>query len=311
MENDTIEKKGKQKIDWWVYTVPALVVLTLIQYALVHMSQSGVLRITLFYLAPLITAVLAIIFLIFAVIRSFIKRPFFNKWRIGGFIGLLLLCFTGFLYHAFPSQYDDKPSKIAFRLPLDTAITVFWGGGTEQQNYHVVAPEQRWAYDLLVFKNNKSFSGDSSKPENYYCYGLPVLSPADGKIVSISDTDPDSPIGIPLGHESNPGGNQIVIQVAPKEFLFLCHLKPKSINVKVGDHVKQGQELALVGNSGNTSEPHIHVHLQDTEDLFIGQGIPLYFHNYRLNGKLVEKGIPTGGFNDDDEFVGQTVQHVK
>ena len=65
---------------------------------------------------------------------------------------------------------------------MDTIITVAWGGETEKLNYHKIAPEQCWAYDLFVTHNEKTFFGDSTKLENYYCYGLPVLSPAKGKL---------------------------------------------------------------------------------------------------------------------------------
>jgi murein DD-endopeptidase MepM/ murein hydrolase activator NlpD len=75
----------------------------------------------------------------------------------------------------------------------------------------------------------------------------------------------------------------------------------------VGDTVQTGQMIGLVGNSGNTSEPHIHIHLQSTPELFkiddSGQivalsdalGLPIYFSNYLANGELIEAGEPLGG----------------
>jgi serine/threonine protein kinase len=100
------------------------------------------------------------------------------------------------------------------------------------------------------------------------------------------------------------GGNQIVIEVAPREFLFLCHLQPGSITVQPGDRVATGQVLGRIGNSGNTSEPHLHIHLQDSPTDDEGDGIPLYFHQYRLDGKIIERGMPTGGFQP------QVVEHA-
>ncbi len=311
MENEiTNKEKSKIKIDWWIYSIPIIFILAWRFHFIIYSRSSHIKTVALFYGGPYIITFLCIVFLMFGIIRSFRKRPFFNYWRIVGFLALSCLCFSGQLYHEFPSFYDDKPSKIAFRLPLDTAVTVFWGGSSEQNNYHAVATDQRWAYDLAVLKNDNSFSGDSTKLENYYCYGLPVLSPADGKIIKVVDTEPDVAIGKIGGYINEVGGNHLIIQVAPKEFLFICHLKPKSIKVKQGDNVKQGQELALVGNSGNTSEPHIHIHLQDSKEEFIAQGIPLYFHHYTVNGKFVARGIPTGGFDDNDNFIGQTVKNV-
>ena len=187
-----------------------------------------------------------------------------------------------------------------------------WVGGTEKLNYHVIDPEQCWAYDMFVKKDGTSYSGDSSKLENYFAYGLPILAPAKGKIVHTVDSFPDMPIGeLGGGTMRNPRGNVIIIEVAPKEFLVLCHLKPKSSNVKVGDIIEQGQAIALLGNSGNTSEPHIHIHLQNGNINSVAEGIPLYFHNYITDGKIVKKGIPTGGIDDNGIWSGQTVQNMK
>lgn len=303
------ELKPKKKIESWMWGVPVLLVLSAIFY-LTLQSRPGILGVGIFYLASSIVAFLAIILLVWGLIRSFTRRPFFSPWRLTGFAGLILLCFTDIFYKTYPSSYDDKPSEVSFRLPLDEAITVFWGGAEEKNNYHVTAPDQRWAYDLVITKEDRTFKGDSLKLESYYIYGLPVLAPANGKVVAVFDRDPDMQIG-ELGGGTDPGGNQIVLQVAQKEFLFICHLQPKSIKVKAGDSVLQGQPVALVGNSGNTSEPHIHLHLQSTKELGFGEGIPLPFSHYLLGNELVERGIPLGGFNDAGEFIGQVVKHVK
>jgi hypothetical protein len=309
-----IKNQKKRKIDWWVYSIPVLIILTLLSYFFVQ-SRPGRWGVITYNLAPFLIGFLSILFLIIGIIHSIIKLPFFTRWRIAGFICLIILCFTKSIYNKYPSSYDNYISKVKFRLPLDTAISIFWGGGTANLNYHVLNADQCWAYDMSIIKKGNSFSGDSTKLEDYFIYGLSVLSPASGKIVEVIDSFPNMPIGVLGGGSlSNPGGNLIIIEVAPKEFLVICHLQPKSVKVQVGDSIKQGQELALVGNSGNTSEPHIHIHLQNrnTIDAFAIEGIPLYFHNYLTeDGKLVEKGIPTGGFDEDGNYIGQTIQNVK
>lgn len=307
-QNQDLNSK-KRRIDWWLYSIPVLIILTLASYGYIH-SRPGNIGIVMFYLAPLIIAVFAILFLIIGIIRSFRKAPFFSVWRITGFVLLLLLCFTGSLYTKYPSSYDHYKSKVAFRLPVDSALTVAWGGGSEEENYHVVHPNQCWAYDMMVVKNGASHSGEGNKLEDYYAYGLPILSPAAGKIVYALDSFPDMSIGEMGGGGINHAeGNHIIIEVAPKEFLVLCHLKPKSIVVKKGDIVAQGQHLALLGNSGNTSEPHIHIHLQSSTDDFLSEGIPLYFHHYTSNGTFVAEGIPKGGIGKEGTWRGEVVQH--
>ncbi|MCE9527133.1 MAG: M23 family metallopeptidase [Planctomycetales bacterium] len=201
----------------------------------------------------------------------------------------------------------ERPSDVHFRLPLDGPITVGWGGPTVDVNYHVVSPAQRWAYDLLVTRDGRSHQGIGEQLEDYYCYGLPVLAPSGGTVRATFTDAREMPIG-QLGGTPT-GGNQIVLEVAPQQFLFLCHLQPGSIAVQPGDQVAQGQMLAKVGNSGNTSEPHLHIHLQDTEEEDLGEGIPLYFHSYQSAGRFVDRGLPRGGFTRG-QLVGEIVEHV-
>ena len=227
-----------------------------------------------------------------------------------GLAAIAALVASTAMFRVYPSSYDNRPSNVHFRLPLDGPILVGWGGGTPDVNYHVAYPDQRWAYDLLVAENGKTFRGDGARCEDYLCYGLSVLAPAGGKVAAILDGMPDQPVGVLGGMPA--GGNQIVIEVkdnGQSQYLFLCHLLRGSIAVKEGDSVSQGQPLAKVGNSGNTSEPHLHIHLQNTSADDVAEGIPLFFHDYRTGGRFVERGIPMGGI-DSNGLKGQTVEHV-
>jgi murein DD-endopeptidase MepM/ murein hydrolase activator NlpD len=129
---------------------------------------------------------------------------------------------------------------------------------------------------------------------NYYVYGRTVRAPAAGTVRSESNAMPDSPIGTTRA-VSNSCGNHVVIEVAPDEFLFLCHLQPGSIAVRAGDRVGARQPVGRVGNSGKSTEPHLHLHLQTTPHHDLGEGIPLYFHDYLENGRVIQRGMPTGG----------------
>jgi murein DD-endopeptidase MepM/ murein hydrolase activator NlpD len=82
---------------------------------------------------------------------------------------------------------------------------------------------------------------------------------------------------------------------APKEFLFIAHLQPASITMRPGDRVSAGQAVGRVGSSGNSSEPHVHLHLQHRPTPSFGEAIPFYFHGYRLGGREVVRGMPRGG----------------
>ena len=244
------------------------------------------------------------------VISFYSNPPFWTLERGAGFLLLILIILISWKgYRVYPSSHDKKPSRIPFRLPLDGPVTVGWGGSTPANNYHVIAADQRWAYDLVVTRDGKTHRGEGRNLDDYYIYGMPVLAAADGIVSSVVNDQPESKLG-ETGKVKNAGGNQVVIQVAEKEFLFICHLQPGSINLKPGDKVIAGDEVGLAGNSGNSSEPHIHIHLQDSPKDYGGEGIPMYFHNYLLGSSVIERGIPTGGFNSKGETIGQVVEHV-
>ena len=298
----------KSRPDWWLYIVVFFLLIHTVFFVVPHVHP-GKVGMVLWYFGVdrLIWPGLAFLLFLFALGRSLLRRPVVRRWRVIGLGLIVLLALSPFAFRAYPSSHNDSPSAVQFRVPFDGPIAVGWGGATPSVNYHVLAPDQRWAYDLLVVKDGESHGGEGEAVEDYYCYGLPVLAPADGVVRSTHTEAEDMPVGQLGGWP--PVGNHIVLEVAENEFLFLCHLKPGSIAVEPGDQVIQGQVLAQAGNTGNTSEPHLHIHLQDTPDAFMGEGIPLYFHNYRVDGELVERGIPTGGVKGD-KFAGQIVEHA-
>jgi murein DD-endopeptidase MepM/ murein hydrolase activator NlpD len=107
-----------------------------------------------------------------------------------------------------------------------------------------------------------------------------------------------------------------VLQVADRQFLFVAHLRRGSVAVAQGDRVAKGQMLGRVGNSGNSSEPHVHVHLQDTPHAYLGEGIiPLYFHGYRSRKEEIDRGMPLGGRERRNRifpgaYLGDIVEHI-
>jgi hypothetical protein len=298
-----------RRLDWWLYPVWGFIFLQA-AFLLIPQTRPGLFGAVCWVLGMdrLLWPGLAALLLLSGLAWSAWRRPFWNRRRAAGFVAILVLAISPLAFRTYPSSHDRSPSQVRFRLPLDGPVTVGWGGATPDINYHVAYPDQRWAYDLLVTRNGKTHKGGGRNCQDYFCYGLPVLAPADGTIEATADDHPDMPIGV-LGGGLQPCGNHIVIQVAPGEFLFLCHLHPGSIRVKKGDQVKSGQVLARVGNSGNTSEPHLHIHLQDSPVEILAEGIPLYFHNYRAGDQIVERGIPTGGITDD-RMTGQVVEQV-
>lgn len=286
---------GNRPLERWLYVLAALWLVQATLWA-IPQFRPGKLGVFcwMFGLDVFLWGVLSLLLLLWAIITSAWRRPFWSRRRAFGLVGAIALGLSPLAFRTYPSSHDGKPSQVRFRVPLDGPVTVGWGGPSPSVNYHVVAPSQRWAYDLVMTKAGKTHQGAGTKCEDYFCYGHDVLAPADGVVHALVDGNPDMPIGV-LGGGRSPDGNHVVLRVAPGEYLFLCHMQPGSIKVKVGENVVAGQPVGRVGNSGNTSEPHLHVHLQDSDNLLIGEGIPLYFHHYRTAGRLVERGIPLGG----------------
>ena len=102
---------------------------------------------------------------------------------------------------------------------------------------------------------------DSKRLTSYYAFGKPLLAPAAGRITALLDTRPDLAIGD--SDRRHPEGNYLVMDIGGGRYVMMGHLKQGSALVEVGDGVRLGQRLALVGNSGNTSEPHLHIQVQN------------------------------------------------
>ena len=188
----------------------------------------------------------------------------------------------------YPSAFLDYVTKTRFTLPFRGEWLVVWGGRTLGQNYHAAIRGQRFAHDLIMVKDGKSHAGEGKALTDYYCYGQPVLAPAEGVVVTAVDSLPDQGIG--ARDPVRPAGNHVVINHGNHEFTLLAHMQPHSLRVKAGQRVKRGDVLGLAGNSGNTSEPHLHVHLMNGPDMTDADGLPMPFTNYLVDGKAIARG---------------------
>jgi hypothetical protein len=187
-----------------------------------------------------------------------------------------------FLPHTPDTPVPDK-TETELSLPFKGQWLVFWGGDTPEQNQHNAVPNQRYAFDFLgVDEKGKTRKGESLTNEDFFAFGREVLAPADGEVTDVIN-------GV---RDNNPGsmnpyaavGNAVFIQHCKNEVSVLAHLKLNSVTVKVGDKVKRGQTIGLCGNSGNSSEPHIHFHVQNTPVVQDGKGIKCHFQNLMIKG---------------------------
>ncbi|HOB39525.1 MAG: M23 family metallopeptidase [Limnochordia bacterium] len=192
-----------------------------------------------------------------------------------------------------PSQFLDYETKTELYLPFTGEWYVYWGGRSIGQNYHAADAAQRFALDFLVLENGSSHAGAGTANEDYYAFGRPILAPAAGLVIAAVDGIGDNIPG--SMNPEQPLGNHVVIDHQNGEYSFLAHLQRGSVAVQVGDWVEPGDLLGLCGNSGNSSEPHLHNHLQNTPDFPGGEGLPALFRSYLVDGVLVERGEPLRG----------------
>ncbi len=175
----------------------------------------------------------------------------------------------------------------------------FFGEWTINQGHNGdITHKEDWrhAWDFVILEGDKEYSGDGKRVKDFYCYNKPVLAPADGIVFEIVDGIEDNEIG--KMDVKNNWGNTIVIKHS--EFLYsqLSHLRKGSFQVEKGSHVKQGDLLAYVGNSGRSPFPHLHFQLQSTP--FVGSHTISYpFSRYiqRIKDRFVFKvtSIPEVG----------------
>ena len=189
-------------------------------------------------------------------------------------------------YHGrLPSPADDRSPR-RYSLPFSGAWTVVNGGVTQETSHSWDVPTQRYAYDFVILNpEGRSFQGDETDPTSFFCYGQDILAPADGVVAEVLSGQPDSRITRDRKASCQARdlrGNYILLDHGGGEHSLLAHLRPGSISVAVGERVVRGQKLAQCGNSGNTTEPHLHFQLQQGKSFYTSPGLPIPFVDLRI-----------------------------
>ena len=188
------------------------------------------------------------------------------------FSALTVLGAVGTVLGSREPRSELKPLLITNPLPGGSPVHVFQGGG-RSVNHHAKHPVQRYALDLMTLGRFGARAGAllPRQLESYHTYGQVVVAPCDATVLATFDGYDDQPAAAsPLEsrpqQDQHPVGNRIALGVTPvlkggdRVEVMLAHLKLGSVLVRPGDSVVAGQPLALVGNSGNTTEPHLHIH---------------------------------------------------
>jgi len=144
---------------------------------------------------------------------------------------------------------------------------------------------QRYAIDWLQIKTvngvRTTWKGPEDKNDSYFCYNQSIYSVAAGKVVDAADGLPENvphsgKYAVPIDF-NNAAGNHIVVEIAPRRYVLYAHMRPGTVQAKIGDMVKVGDILGHVGNTGSSTEPHLHMQIDDQPSFLAGNGVPYEF----------------------------------
>jgi hypothetical protein len=148
---------------------------------------------------------------------------------------------------------------------------------------------QRFAIDWVQLKaGSATFTGDAKDNKSYKAYGSDVLAVADATVAATKDGIPENIPGensraVPMTLETATG-NHVVLDLGGGNYCMYAHLQPGRLKVKTGDRVKRGQVLGLLGNSGNSTEPHLHFQVMDGPSPLGAEGLPYLIDSFELLG---------------------------
>jgi hypothetical protein len=151
------------------------------------------------------------------------------------------------------------------------------------------ATPETFAIDWVQVRGGRLFEGDGTKNEQYFAFGAEVRSATYGEVVVVRDGRPEEtpnndPKNVVL--EQDFGGNHVAVRVRPGVYAFYAHLQPGSIDVGVGDTVETGQRIGELGNTGNSTQPHLHFELSDGPDPLTSNSLPFVIDRYTFAGSV-------------------------
>jgi hypothetical protein len=179
-----------------------------------------------------------------------------------------------------------------FILPIEGTAFVFWGGDTKELNYHHNNAAQKYAFDFsgVPKPGGIRWTGNGIHNEDFFIFSRRILAPCDGIVVEAIDGVRDNTPKKMNNYMAI--GNAVMLRHAESIFSVFAHLKQGSVSVHAGDIIRQGQLIGLCGNSGRSTEPHLHFHVQTTDDINEAHGLKCYFRRLRVDKEVREDYSP-------------------
>ena len=220
---------------------------------------------------------------------------------------------------------EESTPPIAVRFPLSGEWCAVNTPGHKVPSHGTNQLGQRYAYDFFQIDWNqdgyKFFKAPAIKSmllgvklEDTFCWSQPIYAPFDGEVVEVMDGLKErNPVhfvtdmavvlknALFLKASSNEDlhpalGNFIILKNSDDIYALIAHARTGSIQVAKGQQVTEGQELAQVGHSGNSTAPHLHFQLMDSPNLVEANGLPCCFKSYQMfehdGWEAVSDGIP-------------------
>ncbi|MDF2187906.1 M23 family metallopeptidase [Paraflavitalea sp. CAU 1676] len=165
-----------------------------------------------------------------------------------------------------------------------------WQRGHRRVVYEVKGRQRipgRFAIDFIKIDSAHYAEGNEDSIQNWLGYAEEVLAVADGEVASVRDDFPESATlaAHPVYRSEQATGNYISLKLTTNRYVFYEHLKPGSIKVKPGQKIKKGEVIALLGFTGQTTGPHLHLHLADSNSPLGAEGLPFIFETFTLIGR--------------------------
>ena len=142
---------------------------------------------------------------------------------------------------------------------------------------------QRFAVDwMLIGPNGDTHQVDATRNESYWGFDQPVLAVADGEVTEVVDSIPDHAPHVLPGAVTlaNIAGNHVILRIGAHRYVVYGHLEHGSVRVRPGERVRRGQTIAKLGDSGQTTAPHLHLHVADGNSVLGAEGVPWVLRSY-------------------------------
>ena len=172
---------------------------------------------------------------------------------------------------------------VALHFPLrDGRFHIGQGGSTPAVNYHTVNRTQRYALDIVKLTSwgNRASRLRPDALSEYASYGVAVYGPCSGSVTHVEMSLPDNAVEGARDRQ-RPAGNQILVRCDGTDVdVLIAHLQAGSVRVTKGDHIDAERIVGAIGNSGNSTEPHLHIHAKRggrADAGLEGEGVPITF----------------------------------